>query len=73
MIYEYLLRELSEEELGLLAIITQEELTFEVSYPILRAVRRDVAAKKLEKLKASLTDAGVVVLENLQKKLLTPI
>lgn len=73
MIYDYFLRELSEEELGLLAIITQEELTFEVSYPILRAVRRDVAAKKLEKLKVNLTDAGVVVLENLQKKLLTPI
>jgi hypothetical protein len=73
MIYDHFLREFTEEELGLLAIITQEELSFEISYPILRTVRRDVAAKKLEKLKANLTDEGVIVLENLQKKLLAPI
>jgi len=73
MIFDYALKELSEEELGLLAIVTQDELTFEVSYPILKTVRRDVAAKKLEKLKASLTDEGAVILENLQKKLLAPI
>ena len=73
MIFDYVLKELSEEELGLLTIITQDELTFEVSYPILKTVRRDVAAKKLEKLKANLTDEGAVILENLQKKLLAPI
>ena len=73
MIFDYVLKELSEEELGLLAIVTQDELTFEVSYPILKTVRRDVAAKKLEKLKANLTDEGAVILENLQKKLLAPI
>ena len=73
MIFDYVLKELSEEELGLLTIVTQDELTFEVSYPILKTVRRDVAAKKLEKLKANLTDEGAVILENLQKKLLAPI
>ena len=73
MIFDYVLKELSEEELGLLTIITQDELTFEVSYPILKTVRRDVAAKMLEKLKANLTDEGAVILENLQKKLLAPI
>ena len=73
MIFDYVLKELSEEELGLLAIVTQDELTFEVSYPILKTVRRDVAARKLEKLKINLTDEGAVILENLQKKLLAPI
>jgi hypothetical protein len=73
MIYDHFLRELSEEELGLLAIVIQDGLTFEVSYPILKTIRRDVAARKLEKLKANLTDEGAVVLENLQKKLLAPI
>jgi hypothetical protein len=73
MIYDHFLRELTEEELGLLAAVAQRELSFEVTYPILRAVRRDVAAKKLEKLKTELTEEGLIVLENLQKKLLAPI
>lgn len=71
MIYDWFLKELSDEEIGLLLIVMRESYEYDVAYADLRLLRRDVVVNMLERIKPRILEESRHMIENLQKKLIT--